>query len=146
MKLTYEKLKKKPLNFQKLTGISLKEFETIAEKVAPSWQKLQDSKKLDGRPSKLPGLRNQLLAMLMYYRTYVTYEFLGFLFGLDTANVWRTVKKMEPLVIEVVAIKKDRTFKSEELSKLIVDATEQEINRPKKGQRKYYSGKKKTTR
>jgi len=144
MSITYERLSKKPLTFQKLTGTSIKDFEAICGKVAPLWNQLQDSKKLDGRPSKITGLRNQLLAMLMYYRTYVTYEFLGFLFGLDQSNVWRAVNKLEPLVIKVISIKKDRTLTSEELSTLIIDATEQAINRPTKGQKQYYSGKKKT--
>jgi hypothetical protein len=47
------------------------------------------------------------------------------------------------MVIKVVAIKKDRTLTSDELMNLIVDVTEQPINRPKNRQRKFYSGKKK---
>ena len=78
----------------------------------------------------------------MYYRTYITFEFLGFLFSLSKSNAWQALKKIEPLVLKVVAIKKDSTLKSEELSALIFDATEQPINRPKKKQKKYYSGKK----
>lgn len=43
----------------------------------------------------------------------------------------------------VMALKKDRTLTEEELSEVIVDCTEQPIQRPKKRQKKYYSGKKK---
>jgi hypothetical protein len=146
MSISYKKLVNKPKVFQKLSGLDVKEFEIIAKKLEPTWKELQESKKLDGRPSKLDGLRDTLLATLMYYRTYVTYEFLGFLFGLDVSNIWRAIKKIEPMVIKVVAIKKDRTLTSDELMNLIVDVTEQPINRPKNRQRKFYSGKKKDIR
>lgn len=142
MSITYEKLRKKPLVFQKLTGTSIKEFESIAEKLHPHWRIFLKSKKVEGRPPKLKTMRDHLLVMLIYYRTYITYDFLGWLFGLSESNAWQAVKKMERLVIKVVAIKKDRTLKSEELSALIIDATEQQINRPKRGQKLYYSGKK----
>jgi len=143
MSISYKKLVSKPKVFQKLSGLDVKEFEIIAQKLEPTWKELQESKKLDGRPSKLDGLRDTLLATLIYSRTYVTYEFLGFLFGLDVSNIWRAIKKIEPMVIKVVAIKKDRTLTSDELMNLIVDVTEQPINRPKNRQRKFYSGKKK---
>jgi hypothetical protein len=109
MSISYKKLVSKPKVFQKLSGLDVKEFEIIAQKLEPTWKELQESKKLDGRPSKLDGLRDTLLATLIYSRTYVTYEFLGFLFGLDVSNIWRAIKKIEPMVIKVVAIKKDRT-------------------------------------
>ena len=143
MSISYKKLAKRPKVFQKLSGISIKEFETVRKKLEPDWKKLQELKKLDGRPSKLDGMQDILLATLIYYRTYVTYEFLGYLFGLDVSNIWRAIKKIEPLVIKVVAIKKDRSLSSDELMDLIVDVTEQPINRPKNRQRKFYSGKKK---
>jgi len=143
MSISYKKLVNKPKIFQKLSGLEVKEFETVVKKLEPDWKNLQESKKLDGRPSKLDGLRDVLLATLMYYRTYVTYEFLGFLFGLDVSNIWRAIKKIEPFVVKAMAIKKDRSLSSEELMNLIVDVTEQPINRPKNRQRKFYSGKKK---
>jgi len=143
MSISYKKLVKRPKVFQKLSGISIEEFETVRKKLEPDWKKLQELKKLDGRPSKLDGMQDILLATLIYYRTYVTYEFLGYLFGLDVSNIWRAIKKIEPLVIKVVAIKKDRSLSSDELMDLIVDVTEQPINRPKNRQRKFYSGKKK---
>lgn len=142
MSITYERLRTKPIVFQRITGTSVKEFECIAEKLAPHWNKFLKSKKLDGRPSKLKTMRDHLLLLLMYYRTYITYDFLGLLFGLSKSNAWYALKKIEPLVIKTVAIKKDRTLKSDELAALIVDVTEQPINRPKKKQKQFYSGKK----
>ena len=49
-----------------------------------SYQKLR-------RKAKLP-LVDRLLLTLLYYRTYVTQEFVGFLFGVDKGTVCRVVQ------------------------------------------------------
>ena len=43
----------------------------------------------------------------------------------------------------VIAISKAKKLSKKEIEHLLIDATEQPIERPKKGQRSYYSGKKK---
>ena len=55
----------------------------------------------------------------------------------------RSIKRIEKIVIQVVHIEKKREISLEDVESLILDATEQPIQRPKKGQKKYYSGKKK---
>ena len=55
----------------------------------------------------------------------------------------RAVKRIEKIVIQFVHIEKKREISCEDAEYLILDATEQPIQRPKKGQKKYYSGKKK---
>jgi hypothetical protein len=84
-----------------------------------------------------------LTVLLIYYRSYITQEFLGYLFGIDDSRVCRLIKRLEPLLARIVAIRKDRHLSQEEVENLIIDATEQPIERPKSRQRKYYSGKKK---
>jgi hypothetical protein len=42
-----------------------------------------------------------------------------------------------------MAITKTRHLSQEEVEEIIIDATEQPIERPKKGQKSFYSGKKK---
>jgi hypothetical protein len=44
--------------------------------------------------------------------------------------------------VPVVHIKKTRDISEEDAEYLILDATEQPVQRPKRGQKKYYSGKK----
>ena len=39
--------------------------------------------------------------LLMYYRLYITHEFLGFLFGLDDPNVGRNIDPLGPLLAQV---------------------------------------------
>jgi hypothetical protein len=65
------------------------------------------------------------------------------LFGIDNSNVCRIIKKLEPIMANVMSLSKERYLSKEEVENLIIDATEQQIERPKKRQKPYYSGKKK---
>jgi hypothetical protein len=143
MSLRFENLSKSPKTFLRRTGVTVSQFLGLVERVRPQWKSFQSTKKVEGRPYGLGVLENHLLALLLYYRTYTTYLFLGYLFGVDETTVMRAVKRLEPLLAGSVGIKKDRTLTEKELSVLIVDATEQQIERPKKKQSVYYSGRKK---
>ncbi|MDQ7033238.1 MAG: transposase family protein [Desulfonauticus sp.] len=137
------KLKARPRVFSRLVGVSVKEFEVIAQKCLPLWDKTKNKKKVSGRPYGLGVFEMHLLCVLLYYRAYISQLFLGFLFNVDSACICRSIKRLEPILAQVVTIKKDRTLTEEEVTKAIVDCTEQKIQRPGKKQRKYYSGKKK---
>lgn len=84
-----------------------------------------------------------ILILLLYYRSYITQEFVGYLFDLDKSRICRIIQKLEPILATVMAISKRKHLSQKEVESLIIDATEQPIERPKKGQRPYYSGKKK---
>ena len=81
--------------------------------------------------------------MLLYYRCYVTYEFPGFFFDSDETTVMRSVKRIEKIAVQVVHIEKTRDISEEDAEYLIIDAGGRPVRRPKKGRKKYYSGKKK---
>ena len=143
MSLTYKSLSKRPQIFLRLMGISISEFDAILLKLEPLWhEKIIGSYKRQGRRYD-NSVAEILMMLLLYYRTYLTQEFIGYLVNLDRSNVCRAIKKLEPILASIVAIKKNRVVKREEAENLIIDATEQPIERPKKDQKKYYSGKKK---
>ena len=144
MSLNFFKLSKSPKNFLHLTGVKVEEFMELVKKIKPDWEIIQNSKKCDGRTAQLPLIEDQVLCTLLYYRTYNSQEFLGFLFDLHESNICRLLKKIEPLMAKKITIKKDRSLTPEKIIKLITDATEIKIQRPKKGQKKFYSGKKNT--
>ena len=98
--------------------------------------------KRHGRHYKL-GVSDMVLVVFLYYRSYVTQYFLGWLFGVDAAQICRIIQKLEPILAKIVALKKEHTLSQKTVEELIMDATEQPIERPKRGQRAYYSGKKK---
>lgn len=135
-------LSKRPRVFQSLVGLKVSEFEDIVTKVRGVYEEAQQSKKAQGRPSGFKSLEDKLLCLLMYYRTYVSQTFLGYLFNVHNANVSRMFKKMEPMVAGVIKIKKDRTLTEDKVSALLVDVTEVSTQRPQKKQKDKYSGKK----
>src|ERR1700733_12486047 len=145
MALNFTKLKKRPLVFKQLSGLGIKEFEEVVERIREAWEKREAQKKCDGRSSHLATLEDKVLCLLIYYRTYISQFFLGYLFNLHSSNVSRLFKKLEPLLAKKTAIKKNRELTSDKVLELLVDVTEQRTQRPKNNQdrRKSYSGKKK---
>ncbi len=79
----------------------------------------------------------------VYYRSYITQIFVGFLFGIDDSRVCRILQTLEPVLASVMAFQKCKKLTQEEVENLLIDATEQPIERPKRRQKPYYSGKKK---
>ena len=143
MSIRYLKIHKKPIIFLRLFGVSVAQFTEILTKVNPEWYKHIISRyKRPGRPSDL-DLADMILMLLLYYRSYITQEFVGYLFNLDKFQVCRIIQKLEPILAKVMAISKTKKLSQEEVEHLLIDATEQPIERPKKQQKPYYSGKKK---
>lgn len=145
MSLNFEFLVKRPRTFLKLTGVSIDQFKDIVKVINPIYKKEVIKKKKDssGRKSHLSTLEDKLLCLFMYYRCYITHEFLGCLFNLHNSNICRLFKILEPILVKKIHIEKDRTLTKDVIEELLIDATEQSIQRPIKHQRQYYSGKKK---
>ncbi len=139
----YKKLRCHPYVFLRLTGLRLKAFTVVVKKCRRRWNNLQKLKKLSGRPYALSSLENQILCLLIYYRTYTTQMFLGFWFGVDDATICRSIKRLEPILAKIMSLQKIQNIAQDELESLLIDATEQRIQRPSRDQRTYYSGKKK---
>jgi len=141
MALSYQKVKQHPHIFLRLFGVTPTELENILLKVTPAWEhKVLKKYKRPGRHYKL-ALEELLMLLLLYYRSYSTQIQIGFMFGIDDSNVCRIIRKLEPIVAKAMAISKNRILTQEALT-LLVDVTEQAIERPRKGQRAFYSGKK----
>jgi len=162
--LTYDRLAGVPFIFRSFTGLEVSEFDSVYEKVESRYEEFE-RKRLSrvnrerdigaGHPFKLE-LRDRLLMLLTYYRLYVTSTMIGFLFDLDHSNVFRDMRMLEPMVRECIPIpqkmyqRAKRAGTPDEVEeyfpgfKAFIDATEQDIPRPKdKAKRKsHYSGKK----
>ena len=145
-------LKKRFSTFRLLTGLTVEVFDRLLEELQPVWQRAREKQANRRNRQRQPGaghpfsltLEDMLLALLMYYRTYTTYAFLGFLFGVDDSTICRIVRRLEPLLASIFRIPEKKVELSEdEIREAFVDATERPINRPQKKQKKYYSGKKK---
>jgi hypothetical protein len=162
--LGYAKLSRSPSIFRSFVGLDVSEFDSVyaeVERVYSSFEEKRLSRRKRqreigaGHPFKL-DLRDRLLVLLIYYRLYVTSTLLGFLFDLGQTNVLKDIRMIEPAVREVLPLpakvydKKRKLRTIEELEELfpgfkaLIDATEQEIPRPKdkKKRKTHYSGKK----
>ena len=163
--LKYDVLSKKPSVFRYFSGLELHEFDALNSKIEERHSAFEQKRlyRADrtrgvgaGHPFKL-SLPDRLLMLLVYYHLYVSSTLAAYLFDLSQTNVLKNIRKLEPLVSEVLPLPKKQQKKVRRLQtldeveavfpgfKAFLDATEQEIPRPKsKSKRKtHYSGKKK---
>src|SRR5450759_2241947 len=161
----YGRLSKRPEMFRSFSGLDVSEFDSLRSRVELAYEdherrrlsKRDRIRKVGaGHPFRLP-LEDRLLMLLIYYRSYVTSILLGFVFNLDQSNVLKDIRMLEPLVKECIPLprklhemaRRARTPEEAERYfpgfKAFIDATEQEIPRPKNSLKRktHYSGKKK---
>lgn len=157
MKSKLQILKKRPQTFRSLTGLSVEKYNQLYKTLLPLYKKAETKRLSKTKRQRSQGggrkkellLEDQLLMLLMYYRLYISQEFLGLIFNLHNCNVSRQINYLHPLLSKIFKIPTKKINLTEEeltekaLIELFVDATEQQIQRPKKGQKNYYSGKKK---
>ena len=80
MSLRYDRIKNHPRTFSRLFGLSVDQFDTIIDKVTPLFKaKVIDVYERPGRPFKLT-VPDLILMVLLYYRSYVSQVFVGYLF------------------------------------------------------------------
>lgn len=144
MGCNFKRLFKKPKAFLRITGVSVEEFEKILKMAEPIWEeKVEQIKVVSGHPYGLGSLEGHILCLLIYCRTYLTQDVLGFLFDVDDSCVSRSIRRVAKVLAPVLAIQKNRLVPEQEAMDIIIDCTEHSIEKPKKNQKKYYSGKKK---
>jgi len=132
-------------SFPRLTGVSVAVFDDMLAQLRSDWDAEQARKIKSGRPSEIGGLEDHLLVMLIYYRCYITQEFLGFFYRVHKSAICRAIKRIEGHAKPRFGVKSDPQLSQEEAEALIVDCTEQPIYRPGSDavQKQHYSGKKK---
>jgi hypothetical protein len=125
----------KPGTFEKMLSILQKEFGALHRK--------------GGKPPKLT-VEDKLYITLKYLREYRTMDSIAAEYGVSKGTVCLSIQWVEDTLV------KDGTFalpgkkvlkrKSPSIQYVVVDVTESPINRPKEGQKAYYSGKKSAIR
>lgn len=93
--LTKTLLKKKYL--RRISGVKYEKFEKCVSKLKRAWGAEQRRKRVAGRPYGIGDLREHLLLLLMYYRTYTTHLFLAQIFKVDEATICRAIKRIRRL-------------------------------------------------
>jgi len=118
----------KDTDFKRLTGVQRNTFELMLKVVEKG---LRDF----GRPTKL-SRANQLLMTLMYWREYRTEFHIAQSYGISESTVCRTIQKVENALVHSGKFRlpgKKALQSSDTIFEIVlVDVSEQPIERPKK--------------
>ena len=137
----YQRLRRRR-EFASLTGVAADAFEAMVRRLRPAWEReVVAAKAKDGRPWGVGGLEDHLLVLLILYRCHLTQAVLGCLYGVDKSAISRSKRRIERIAAKVLGVRRRILVGADEAQALIVDGTEQPIQRPRRKQRCYYSGK-----
>lgn len=165
MLLTFEKAVRRPRVFRRLTTLSVQEFETLVLKLKPEWKE-REQKRLSARTDRKRAVgqgrpyagsfETMVFLTITFLRTASGNAILSFLFGIDEVTVRSWRGRILPLLQDrfipdsPVRGKMKRINDLDEFLKaypevkeMIGDGVEFKIQRPKKRQRKFYTGKSK---
>jgi hypothetical protein len=138
----WQSRKLSPQKFKRLYGIEKKTFSLMVRLVK---QQVKQKKKC-GRPQKII-IENQIIITLQYLREYRTYYHLAQDWKISESTVSRIVKRIENILIKSRKFslpgKKKLLDYSVDTDLVIMDVMESRIERPKKQQKRFYSGKQK---
>ena len=90
-------------------------------------------------------MTDRLLLTFTYLRHYPTFARLGMEFGISESYANKLYHQILDVLVKVLSLKNRKHLLESNLQTIIIDVTEQPIERPTKGQRVYYSGKKNGT-
>ena len=125
-------------------GITEKQFTLLLDKLEQEIKKdLQINKmKNRGVSSKVMTTELKLLLTLNYLRHYPTFNNLGAMFGISESYANKIFHKTTDYLLKFIHPKKTNELSLDDVCTVVIDVAEQEIERPVKKQKSYYSGKK----
>jgi hypothetical protein len=164
MMLRLSRLRGFPSIFRNLTGITVAVFDQLLQELRPAFA-AQRRRRLD-RPNRQRAFGggddfdlepdDQFLLTIFWLRHYPTQEVLGYLFGVSDSTAKRALDRCLPLLEaagqDTMRLPDPGRGRRKGLSALlkdtpdvavIIDTFEQPVPRPKKRQKRFYSGKKK---
>tara|TARA_B110000238_G_C16010184_1_gene388499 strand:+ start:129 stop:551 length:423 start_codon:yes stop_codon:yes gene_type:complete len=134
-------------NYLRQVGISEKQFTFLLKRLEQEIEEdLQRNKiKKRGVPSKVMTTELKLLLTLRYLRHYPTFINLGTTFGISESYANKIFHKTINYMLRFIHPKKTNELSLDDVCTVVIDVSEQEIERPVKKQKSYYSGKKNDT-
>lgn len=127
--MKYETIQRlKDGEFKRSTGVSRSMFEKMLKALCQGWRDF-------GRRPKL-SRADQLLMTLMYWREYRTEFHISLTYGVSESTVCRTIQKVETVLMKSGQFrlpgKKALKATDTTIEVVVLDATEQPIERPQK--------------
>ena len=162
--LQRSRLRHFPAIFRNLTGLTVVVFDQLLDDLRPAFA--ADRRRRLDRPDRRRALGggddfdldpdDQFLLTIFWLRHYPTQEVLGYLFGVSDSTAKRAVDRCLPLLEaasrDTMRMPDPGRGRRKDLSTLlkdtpdvavIIDTFEQAVQRPKRRQKRFYSGKKK---
>ena len=141
--MNYESLEHlKDKDFKRLTGVQRETFEQMLAVITRGLPNF-------GRPTKL-SRADQLLMTLMYWREYRTEFHIAQSYGVSEATVCRTIRKVEDALVRSKKFrlpgKKVLQASDTVFEVVLVDVSEQPVERPKKAKNGITAAKRSATR
>ena len=129
--------------FLRAVGVDKPAFNLILERVATHLEKVREERPMKKRGKKSEvALTDRLLLTFTYLRHYPTFARLGLGFGISESYANKLYHQILDVLVKVLSVKNRKHLLESNLQAIVIDVTEQPIERPTKGQRAYFSGKK----
>ena len=127
-------------------GITEKQFALLLDKLEQEIKKELQINKMKNRgvSSRTMTTDLRLLLTLNYLRHYPTFSSLGSMFGISESYANKIFHKTVDYLLKFIRPKKTNELSLDDVCTVVIDVAEQEIERPVKKQKSYYSGKGKT--
>ncbi|MDP1595029.1 MAG: transposase family protein [Gallionella sp.] len=135
----------KPEEFMRMVGLSKEDFQHLNKKLCAyiDAQKALHPLTRRGRKDSKLALEDRLLLTLYYLRHYPILINLAVVFGISESYCHKVYARTVRLLAKVEKLPNRKVLLEDPAATLAIDVSEQPIERPVKGQKAYYSGKKK---
>lgn len=138
----FEQIKR--ADFLRNTGVTREDFISIlldVEQYIENEISLKPIKNRGRKPSI--SLPDKVLLCIFYLRHYPTFVELAGQFGITESYANKIYHKISNILVNLKNVPNRKNLFEDDLSKILIDVTEQQVERPLKNQKHYYSGKKK---
>ena len=134
----------KSKDYLRQIGVVEKQFALLLDKLEQEIKNdLQINKmKNRGVSSNTMTTELRLLLTLNYLRHYPTFSSLGAMFGISESYANKIFHKTVDYLLKFIRPRKTNELSLDDVCTVVIDVAEQEIERPVKKQKSYYSGKK----
>jgi DDE superfamily endonuclease/Helix-turn-helix of DDE superfamily endonuclease len=135
---------KKPAKFKRLVGISQDNFNRIVDWLK-SYQaeiKKHNSQKRRGLNTSKVSHEDRVLLTFYYLRHYPTFDNLAQIFNISESYCQKIYTKTVRMLAKILKLPSRKEFLTKGFDTLIIDVSEQRIEKPLKHQKAFYSGKK----
>jgi len=133
----FDKIKnKRPDRFIRQVGISLVNFQNLLESVEKEIKAEMEKNPLKrrGRKSEVT-LANRLLLALLYLRHYPAFDRLGEQFHISESYACKIYHQICDILVKVLKLKNRKALLEQPVKVILIDVTEQPIERPTRGRR-----------